>query len=81
MFGSARDTSLNESLRRAIGGETVRIEGSYTSTTGNRSSVHSWHFQPVLIDDEGPSSSASLRTSAPASWPKRTSSTSPTTTH
>ena len=52
MLGSARDTSLNESLRRAIGGETVRIEGSYTSTTGNRSSVYSWHFQPVLIDDE-----------------------------
>lgn len=52
MFGSARDPSLNDGLRRAIAGEMVRFESPYTSTTGNRSSVYSWHFQPVMIEEE-----------------------------
>lgn len=52
MFDSARDPSLNDGLRRAIAGATVRFESPYTSTTGNRSSVYSWHFQPVMIEEE-----------------------------
>lgn len=52
VFEQSRDQTLVAPLRRAIAGESVAFEAPYTSTTGNRSSVYSWHFQPVLIDEQ-----------------------------
>ncbi len=50
MFEDARDTSLNASIRRAIGGEVVEDEGAYTMTSGGRSLYLKYYFQPVQID-------------------------------
>ena len=51
MLGDPRDAALNEPIRRALAGETVKLEAPYRSTLGNRASVYSWHFQPIAVDD------------------------------
>jgi diguanylate cyclase (GGDEF)-like protein/PAS domain S-box-containing protein len=52
MIGELNDQSLGEQIRRAIAGETVVFESPYFSTTGNRSSIYQFHFQPVMLDGE-----------------------------
>jgi diguanylate cyclase (GGDEF)-like protein/PAS domain S-box-containing protein len=52
MLDDVKDQSLSEPIRRAIAGETVAFEGPYTATTGNRSSIYQFHFQPVTLEGE-----------------------------
>ena len=52
MLTDVKDQSLAEPIRRAIAGETVAFESPYTSTTGNRSSIYQFHFQPVTLEGE-----------------------------
>ena len=50
MLTEVKDQLLAEPIRRAIAGETVAFESPYTSTTGNRSSIYKFHFQPVTLE-------------------------------
>lgn len=50
MLTDAKDQSLVESIKRAIAGETIMLEGPYTSTTGNLRSIYQFYFQPVQVD-------------------------------
>ncbi|MES2771218.1 MAG: EAL domain-containing protein [Pseudomonadota bacterium] len=52
MISDVKDQSLVSSIQRALAGETVMIEGPYTSTTGNLSSIYQFYFQPVQLEGE-----------------------------
>jgi diguanylate cyclase (GGDEF)-like protein/PAS domain S-box-containing protein len=46
---NAKDGTLRDPLRRALGGESVSIETEYTSTLSGKRGCYHFHFQPVYI--------------------------------